>query len=103
MGAELYWFLPVRLLARIKYDTLRRLPDIHCPLLIVHGKSDRIVPFPHGRRLFDAANQPKDFLEIPAGHNEAHTTTRYQDALRQYLDKHFPHEPASQAATRKSE
>jgi len=69
-GAELYWFLPVRLLSRYRYDTRKRLPKITCPVLIVHSPDDEIIPFAHGRRLFEAANEPKKFLEIRGGHNE---------------------------------
>lgn len=70
MGSDLYPLLPIRLLANIRYDTLHRLPQISCPILIAHSRNDDIIPFTHGRRLFDAAKQPKQFLEIEGGHNE---------------------------------
>lgn len=70
MGADLYPLLPIRLLANIRYDTLTRLPQISCPILVIHSRNDDIIPFRHGRRLFDAARQPKQFLEIVGGHNE---------------------------------
>lgn len=70
MGADLYPLLPIRLLARIRYDTLARLPQIACPVLVIHSRNDDIIPFAHGRRLFEAARQPKQFLEIEGGHNE---------------------------------
>ena len=42
---------------------------IRCPLLIVHGKRDSTVPEKFGRRLFDAAPEPKEFRALPeAGH-----------------------------------
>ena len=42
-----------------------------CPLLIVHGEKDEVIPFAHGKTLFDAAvSTKKDFLAVPAGrHN----------------------------------
>jgi len=70
MGAELYPFLPIRLLARIRYETLARLPQITCPVLVVHSRSDDIIPFHHGWHLFEAARAPKQFLEIEGGHND---------------------------------
>ena len=70
MGADLYPLLPIRLLARIRYNTLARLPQIACPTLVIHSRNDDIIPFAHGRRLFEAARQPKQFLEIAGGHNE---------------------------------
>jgi len=76
LGAELYPWLPVRLLARIRYDTLARLPRIDCPLLVVHSRSDDVIPFAHGRRLFEAAGTKKQFLEIDGGHNEGFVFAR---------------------------
>lgn len=70
MGAELYPLLPIRLLAHIRYDSLARLSRINCPLLVIHSHNDDIIPYAHGRRLFDAARPPKQFLEIEGGHND---------------------------------
>jgi len=70
MGAELYPLLPIRLLARIRYDTRARLPQIACPVMVIHSRNDDIIPFHHGRRLFEAARPPKQFLEIEGGHND---------------------------------
>lgn len=70
VGADLYPLLPIRLLAHIRYDTLARLPQIACPLLVIHSRDDDIIPFAHGRRLFEAAGPPKQFLEMQGGHNE---------------------------------
>lgn len=70
MGSDLYPLLPIRLLARIRYDTLTRLAQIDCPVLVIHSRNDDIIPFAHGRRLFEAARPPKQFLEIEGGHNE---------------------------------
>jgi fermentation-respiration switch protein FrsA (DUF1100 family) len=76
MGAELYPLLPIRLLARIRYDTLARLAQIACPLLVIHSRNDDIIPFVHGQRLFDAARPPKQFLEIEGGHNDGFVFAR---------------------------
>jgi fermentation-respiration switch protein FrsA (DUF1100 family) len=70
LGAELYPFLPVRLATRFRYDTLARVPDLRVPLLVVHSREDEIIPFSHGRRLFEAAREPKEMLELTGGHNE---------------------------------
>lgn len=70
VGAQSYPFLPVRLLSRIHYNTLARLPQIHCPVLVIHSPDDRVIPYSHGRRLFAAANPPKAFVTIRGGHNE---------------------------------
>lgn len=84
MGAELYPLLPIRLLARIRYDSLERLAQLACPLLVIHSRNDDIIPFAHGRRLFEAARPPKQFLEIAGGHNDGFVFGR--DELIRQLD-----------------
>ncbi|MBI4194160.1 MAG: alpha/beta hydrolase [Betaproteobacteria bacterium] len=70
LGAQVYWFLPVRLISRFGYDNLANLKAVRVPLLIAHSREDDIVPFAHGQRLFAAANEPKRFLEMRGGHND---------------------------------
>ena len=92
LGADLYPVLPIRMLARIGYGTLARLPQISCPILIVHSRNDDIIPFVHGRRLFEAARQPKLFLEIEGGHNEGFVFGREQwiKQLDEFLRQALP-------------
>ena len=71
LAAELYPYLPVRLLARVRYDNLARLGDINAPMLIMHSRADEIVSYRHARRLFEAAREPKRFFELSGGHNES--------------------------------
>lgn len=82
LGAELYPLLPIRLLAHIRYDTLQRLTQIDCPLLVIHSRDDDIIPYRHGRRLFDAARARKQFIEMTGGHNEGFVFAR-EDWVRQ--------------------
>lgn len=69
-GARAYPWLPVRLLSRIRYDNLSKIGRLACPVLVVSSSQDEIVPFEHGRRLFEAAREPKRFLETDGAHNE---------------------------------
>ncbi|MBI4557174.1 MAG: alpha/beta hydrolase [Candidatus Hydrogenedentes bacterium] len=62
--------LPMRLLVRHKFDNVSKIPQVRCPLLIVHSPTDEIAPYRHGRALFAAANEPKQFLDIQGGHND---------------------------------
>lgn len=90
LGARQFPFLPVRLLARIRYNTLERLPRVKCPVLIVHSPDDTLIPYSHGRQLFQAAPEPKDFLELRGGHNEGFIISGpgYQDGLQAFITKH---------------
>lgn len=70
LGARMFPYLPVRLFCTFRYDSLARMPNIRCPVLIANSHDDRTVPYEHGLRLFNAANEPKRFVEMGGGHNE---------------------------------
>lgn len=70
MAAKIYPFLPVRLLSRFNYNTLEYLESVACPVFIAHSPQDEIVPFAQGRALYEAASEPKEFLELEGGHND---------------------------------
>jgi uncharacterized protein len=91
MAAEIYPWLPVRLLSRYRYDNLDKVMRITGPLLLVHSRQDEIIPFAHGERLFERAREPKSFLEIQGGHNDAFLTSRkaYTHGLKAFLDTHL--------------
>jgi fermentation-respiration switch protein FrsA (DUF1100 family) len=69
MAAELYPWLPARRLARYYYNTNERMDAINSPVMVVHSRHDEIIPFDHGRALFQRANEPKRFLELSGDHN----------------------------------
>lgn len=57
--------------SRYRLDTQHQLEVTSCPVLVIHGTVDRIVPFEVGRRLFDGLSNPKRFYAIEgAGHND---------------------------------
>lgn len=93
LGAQIYWFLPVRLISRIGYDNLSSLKKIRVPVLIAHSRDDEIVPFTHGQRLFAAAGEPRQFLEMRGGHNSGFIFAREEwvSALAGFLQRHAPH------------
>ena len=70
VAAQLYPWLPVRWLSRYQYDTRKKLADIHSPVLIAHSRDDEIISYSNGERLFEAANEPKQFLQLRGGHND---------------------------------
>jgi len=88
MAAALYPWLPARRLARIKYPTGEYLRTASCPVLIVHGRDDEIIPFEQGRKLFELAGEPKHFLELRGGHNDGFLVSgrRYLDGFDDFLN-----------------
>lgn len=72
IGKSRYPFLPVDLLLAHRYETVRIVPQVRLPLLVIHGELDHIVPVEMGRRVFAAAvaaPEPKRLAILPgAGH-----------------------------------
>ena len=66
-----YPFLPVRWLARFEYNTLEHVKNVRCPVLVIHSPDDEIAPFSQGVALYEAAPEPKAFVKLRGGHNDA--------------------------------
>ena len=64
----------------------RRSARYHGPLLQSHGDADTIVPYELGRRLFDAANEPKQFVTLPGRDHNDPQPADYYDTLVAFLD-----------------
>lgn len=69
MAARMIRYLPARVLCRFKYNTQARLAAAGCPVLIAHSRQDEMIPFAHGHALFEAAAEPKTFVEVEGTHN----------------------------------
>ena len=79
MGKRFYPFLPISILQKDKYNSLKKLSMIKSPILVLHGKSDKLVPFYMGKKIYDAANEPK-YYYFPEFDN--HMMTYDQDMLK---------------------
>ena len=71
MAQHHYWYVPSRWLVRDRFDSMSRIDDVSAPLLVIHGGKDTVIPLKFGRRLFDAAREPKQAHYLPAArHND---------------------------------
>ena len=68
---ELFPYVPVRWLAASRYPSIERVGALTIPKLFLHAREDDVVPFGHGRRLFEAAARPKQFVPLQGGHGDA--------------------------------
>jgi hypothetical protein len=59
MAQRQFPYFPARRLVIDRFASLAKIGSIPTPLLILHGERDAIVPVDLGRRLFEAANEPK--------------------------------------------
>ena len=75
MGKEYYPYMPVRWFARFGYRTIDYIKEVHCPVMLIYSRNDGIVPYKFGLELYDAANEPKEFIEIFGGHNDCFLTS----------------------------
>jgi fermentation-respiration switch protein FrsA (DUF1100 family) len=87
VGAELFPYLPVRMLGSIRYDTRSKLPKILVPVIILHGRMDTLIRFHHAENNFAAANEPKRLVEITGDHNDGiGNPEKYLADIQAYLD-----------------
>jgi pimeloyl-ACP methyl ester carboxylesterase len=88
MGARFYPYMPVRIFAFFRYNTRAHIRRVHCPVMVMHSKHDELVPFEFGVRLYEAANEPKRFVETVGSHNDSLVASgeTYREAWRKWLD-----------------
>lgn len=93
--AESSFVSAFRLLTKIKitpfdkFESLNKIKNATCPVLVIHGRRDSIIPFWHGEKLFAEANEPKFSLWIDeAAHNNlsAGGGESYLKAIRDFAD-----------------
>jgi uncharacterized protein len=91
-----YPWLPVRWVLFDRYPSIERIKKVTCPILILHGTVDTIIPFDFAKRLFAAApdfsasGTPKKFVALPgADHNDIAIKARepYRAAVKEFLDQ----------------
>lgn len=88
-----YPLLPVRLIARLRYDNLSRVANISSPMLVVHSREDLVVPYDHGQSLYRSAGSAfKEFLEIGGAHGDGYATSGalYENGVAAFLDRVLP-------------
>lgn len=102
IGTRFYPYMPVRLFARFQYNTRAYVREVSCPVLIVHSRDDELVPFEFGSRLFEAAHEPKRFVEIFGNHADGFLLSGdvYRNAWVGWLD--FLKDREAQGATPKA-
>jgi fermentation-respiration switch protein FrsA (DUF1100 family) len=91
----------VQWLVQSKFDTLGAVRSVKAPVLVLHSRNDEVVPFAQGKRLFDAANPPKEFVELTGDHNSGflRSKTKYVNAIAAFLNRHLgPSSPPSNRA-----
>ena len=88
VSSSQWGWMPVSLLITQRFEAVRKVGKIGSPLLVVHGDEDRLILPDLGRKLFEAAVQPKLFMLVEGGSH--HNTNlvgqpQYRQALAQLM------------------
>lgn len=78
-------FTRIPLLPLDRFPNYKDIRRVSCPVLIVHGTRDTVISPWHGRKLYELANQPKQFLWVEgAGHNDLELVAakKYLEAIK---------------------
>jgi pimeloyl-ACP methyl ester carboxylesterase len=91
MGKKLFPFLPVRLISRYDYNTRKNVQQTDVPKLFIHSPDDEIIPYEHGRELFESAVGLKEFLQITGDHNYGFINSgkSYAEGLDRFISNIF--------------
>jgi len=83
-----YPFLPTFFI-KSKFDTLSMMQELKIPKLVIHSRGDEIVPFELGERLFEEAQEPKQFLKLRGSHNTAFfdSVDVFYQGVEEFLNK----------------
>jgi fermentation-respiration switch protein FrsA (DUF1100 family) len=86
IGEMRYPLFPVRLIMRNPFETILKISGVTAPKLFLHSRGDEVVPIEEGRRLFDAAPPPKEWVEVTGGHiYAAERDPSFFDHVREFL------------------
>ena len=91
MGSQLYPFLPIKWLSRIRYPNIDRVAQVKSPILFIHSEDDELIPYQHGQKLYQRARSPKSFLRLNGGHNDGFLVSKdvYISGLRAFFQQHL--------------
>jgi fermentation-respiration switch protein FrsA (DUF1100 family) len=90
VARKAYFFLPLNLLLKDQFRNIDKISHVKMPLLIIHGNNDSTIPVALSRRLFEAAQEPKQFVLIEgAGHNDLYSHGA-SAAVLEFLTKTAP-------------
>ena len=87
IGQHVFPFLPVSWILKDTWNSTARIQKIHkMPLLFIHGKQDRTVPFRFGQKLYQQAPPPKTKIWMKnREHNDLLEDSSTQQTILQFL------------------
>jgi len=88
VARKYYWYLPVSLLLRDRYDSAALAPSVSAPVLVVVAADDEIIPRERSEALAAAFAPGQAALAVIArtGHNSLDLSPDYLRTVQQFLD-----------------
>ncbi len=80
-------FTPNHWIMKNRFPSIERIRQHIGPVVIAHGMEDEVIAPQHGKRLFELANEPKLFHQIPTRKHMDLPTTDYYAAVRKFIEQ----------------
>ena len=85
MGKKYYPFFPITLLLKDRFESDKKINNVLAPVLIMHGKVDKIVPYDMGKKMYELANEPKFFYSQEYGDHMIEYDEKLLLALKKFV------------------
>jgi len=75
------------LVLRFNFDNTAMIKQVHCPVLFMHSPDDEIIPLAQGKKVFLAANKPKQMFQLRGNHNNGFLQSQpdYEQHLKKFI------------------
>jgi fermentation-respiration switch protein FrsA (DUF1100 family) len=87
MAQKSYWFLPVSLILKDRFEVDKIAPEVTAPVLVMHAKKDYIVPFEEGEKLYSLFNSRKKLIAIDGDFHIALTGDYLMKQILEFLQE----------------
>ena len=89
MAKRILPFVP-SFIIQAKLDSVARIGSVKTPKLFFHSPHDEIVPYALGRKLYEAAAEPKQFVDLVGTHNEGlfSSVDEFKDGIKKFLTQY---------------
>jgi uncharacterized protein len=83
--------MPMSLLMRFPLRTYKYMKYVNCPIKIIHGTNDRLIPFKTSVTLSKIqSDYTRLYPVIGGGHNNLHTFEEYHRMMEEILHSKLP-------------
>ncbi|NNC95825.1 MAG: alpha/beta fold hydrolase [Chitinophagales bacterium] len=86
VGAGRYPFMPVKWLSKFPMPSFRYIAEVDCPIYIIHGTKDYVIPLKYAQQLCDSSNGKAEMVIVKgAEHNNLEDFDEYHELLKKAL------------------